>query len=172
MDLSIPLITNDFETYYDDEYSLTHMTTEAYVNDPRFEVIGCSVKFEDDDTLWIPGGPLFKEQYTGWMERHDVGDAALVAHNNYFDAIISKWHFGIEPRLWMDTKSLAYLHTRPYFRRASLSALLEHYELGEKGTYVSAAKGKHLADFTPEEMLEYAQYCINDTDGCYSLARM
>ena len=30
--------TLDFETYYDQEYSLSKMTTEAYVRDPRFEV--------------------------------------------------------------------------------------------------------------------------------------
>ena len=38
------LITLDFETYYDREFSLSKLTTEAYVRDPRFEVIGVGVK--------------------------------------------------------------------------------------------------------------------------------
>ena len=34
------IITIDFETYYSREYSLSKMTTESYIRDPRFEVIG------------------------------------------------------------------------------------------------------------------------------------
>ena len=30
------IVTIDFETYYDRQYSLSKMTTEAYVRDPRF----------------------------------------------------------------------------------------------------------------------------------------
>ena len=38
------LITIDFETYYDQEYSLSKLTTEEYVRDTRFEVIGVAIK--------------------------------------------------------------------------------------------------------------------------------
>ena len=31
------VITVDFESFYDKDYSLSKMTTEAYVNDKRFE---------------------------------------------------------------------------------------------------------------------------------------
>ena len=34
------LVVLDFETYYDQQYSLTKLTTEAYIHDLRFEVIG------------------------------------------------------------------------------------------------------------------------------------
>jgi hypothetical protein len=34
------VITIDFETYYDREFSLSKITTEEYVRDRRFEVIG------------------------------------------------------------------------------------------------------------------------------------
>ncbi len=37
------IVTIDMETYYDKDYSLSKMTTEAYVRDPRFEVIGVGV---------------------------------------------------------------------------------------------------------------------------------
>ncbi len=37
------IIALDFETYYDNDYSLSKMSTEAYIRDPRFEVIGVSV---------------------------------------------------------------------------------------------------------------------------------
>jgi hypothetical protein len=36
------LITLDFETYYDVGFSLSGLTTEEYVNDLQFQVIGRS----------------------------------------------------------------------------------------------------------------------------------
>ena len=48
-------ITLDFETYYDKEYSLSKLTTEEYIRDERFEVIGVSVKVGDGDTQWFSG---------------------------------------------------------------------------------------------------------------------
>ena len=44
------LVTLDFETFYDKDFSLRKMTTEAYVRDPRFEVIGVGVKLNNEDT--------------------------------------------------------------------------------------------------------------------------
>jgi len=41
--MSVPLYTLDFETYYDKEYSLSRMSTEAYIWDDRFEVIMVSL---------------------------------------------------------------------------------------------------------------------------------
>ena len=33
-------VTLDFETYYANDFGLKKLTTEEYINDPRFEVIG------------------------------------------------------------------------------------------------------------------------------------
>ena len=44
------LITIDFETYYDKDFSLRKMTTESYIRDPRFEVIGVGVKVNNGAT--------------------------------------------------------------------------------------------------------------------------
>jgi DNA polymerase len=37
-------VTLDFETYYAKDYSLTRLTTEEYIRDPRFEVIGVAMR--------------------------------------------------------------------------------------------------------------------------------
>ena len=42
------LITIDFETYYDQRYSLTKISTEEYVRDNRFETIGFAYKINDE----------------------------------------------------------------------------------------------------------------------------
>ena len=49
------LITLDFETYYDKAFSLSKMTTEAYIRDPRFEVIGVAVRVNGLGTVWFSG---------------------------------------------------------------------------------------------------------------------
>ena len=49
------IITIDFETYYNRDYSLSKMTTEAYVRDSRFQVIGVAVKIDSNPTTWYAG---------------------------------------------------------------------------------------------------------------------
>jgi hypothetical protein len=49
------VITIDFETYYDREFSLSKITTEEYVRDRRFEVIGVGVKVDEEKTEWFSG---------------------------------------------------------------------------------------------------------------------
>jgi hypothetical protein len=52
------LITIDFETYYDSKIKLgfKHQTTEEYIRDKRFEVIGVGVKVDEQPTVWVSGG--------------------------------------------------------------------------------------------------------------------
>jgi hypothetical protein len=50
------LITLDFETYYTNkDLGFKTQTTEEYVRDPRFEVIGVAVKVGDGETVWYTG---------------------------------------------------------------------------------------------------------------------
>lgn len=157
------IVTIDFETYYDREYSLSKMTTEAYIRDPRFEVIGVGVKVNDHPTDWYSGNDV-----GGFLKSLDYSDKAILAHNCVFDGAILSWHYGIKPKFWFDTLSMA----RPFHNSTvggSLKALAKHYKLGEKGDEVVNALGKRRADFTPEELDRYASYCVNDVDLTYDL---
>ena len=49
------IITCDFETFYSQEYSLSKMTTEEYIRDPRFQVIGVSTKINAEPAVWVTG---------------------------------------------------------------------------------------------------------------------
>ena len=44
------IVTIDFETYYDKDYSLSKMTTEQYVRSSLFEIIGVGIKVNDYPT--------------------------------------------------------------------------------------------------------------------------
>ena len=157
------IVTIDFETYYDREYSLSKMTTEAYVRDPRFEVIGVCVKVNDFPTDWYSGDNVGK-----FLNSLDYSDKAILAHNAAFDGAILSWHYGIKPKFWFDTLSMA----RPLHNATvggSLKALASHYKLGQKGDEVFNNMGRHRKDFTPEELDRYAAYCVNDVDLTYEL---
>jgi DNA polymerase I-like protein with 3'-5' exonuclease and polymerase domains len=160
------LITIDFETYYDKDYSLSKMTTEEYVRDAWFEVIGIGVKVDDGETHWASGS---FETLKLWLhESFDWSNAGVLAHNTMFDGAILGWLFGIKPRVWFDTLSMARaLHGVEV--GGSLKALTERYGLGVKGTEVINALGKRRADFSDTQLATYGDYCINDVELTYKL---
>jgi len=159
------IITLDYETYYDAFYSLSKMTTEEYIRSDRFEVIGVGVKVNDQPSEWFSGT---HEEIKRFLESFNLDEHLVLAHNAIFDAAITTWHFDIRPRGWLDTLSMARaLHTVEV--GGSLAALVEYYGLGEKGTEVVAALGKHKDDFTPADLAAYGGYCKNDCDITYKL---
>ena len=159
------LITVDFETYYDKDFSLRKVTTEAYIRDPQFEVIGVGVKVNDGQTEWASGT---HEQIKSYLHTFDWADAMLLCHNTMFDGAILAWIFDVRPRVLADTLCIARaLHGVEV--GGSLHALTQRYNLGTKGTEVLDAKGKHRLDFTPEELGRYGDYCINDVELTYKL---
>src|SRR6056297_2682270 len=95
-----PLIL-DFETHYDQDYSLAKMPTMQYVRDARFECLGCAVHFAPHgDDRWLPGFDFAK----GWFECIDWSNTIAVAHNAQFDGVVLHHHFGHAPAFWLDTK--------------------------------------------------------------------
>jgi len=162
------IITIDFETYYDKDFSLSKLTTEEYVRDERFETIGVGVRVNEGETKWFSG--TFVET-SRFLSSYNWEESYALAHNTLFDAAILSWKFGISPRGWLDTLSMA---------RAidgieagnSLAKLAVRYNLGVKGQEVLSALGKRRADFTPEELARYGEYCKNDVNLTYDLFKI
>jgi DNA polymerase len=159
------ILTIDFETYYSRDFSLTKITTEEYIRSPHFEVIGVAVKVGDEDTEWFSGT---YEQTKQFLQRFNWRESLAVAHNAMFDAAILTWYFGIKPRGWIDTLSMARaVHGTEV--GGSLATLAKHYQLGVKGTEVINALGKRRLDFSEEELARYGEYCVNDVNLTYDL---
>ena len=159
------LITIDFETFYSKDFSLSKMTTEAYVRDPRFEVIGVSVKVNNGRTEWASGT---HEQLKDYFSGFAWEDSMVLAHNTMFDGAILSWLFDIHPRVWADTLCIGRA-VHGVEVGGSLKALAERYQIGAKGTEVLDAIGKKRLDFTDEELDRYGDYCINDVELTYKL---
>ena len=158
------LVTLDFETYYAQDFSLSKITTEAYIRDRRFEVIGLGLKHGPNSTEWAQG----EDQVRELIASVDWGSSAVLAHNMMFDGAILSWRYSVKPKVLLDTLCMARA-THGTEHSVSLKALTERYKLGAKGAEVIMAKGKRLADFTEEDISAYAGYCKNDVELTYAL---
>lgn len=160
------ILTIDFETFYDKStFSLSKMTTEEYVRDDRFEVIGVGIKINGGETEWASGT---HEQIKKYLNSFPWADSMMLAHNTAFDGFILSDRFGIHPKAYADTLCMGRaLHGVEV--GGSLASLTERYNLGKKGDEVIAAAGKKREEFTEEELSRYGDYCINDVDLTYKL---
>lgn len=159
------IYTIDFETFYSPQYSLSKMTTEEYVRGDEFEVIGVAVQEGDGEPVWYSGT---RKEIKDFLQQHDIANNLVLAHNAMFDAAILSWYFGIVPAGWLDTLSMGRaLHGSEV--GGSLAALTQHYGVGVKGDEVINALGKKRADFTPEQLHTYGEYCRNDVAITYAL---
>jgi DNA polymerase I-like protein with 3'-5' exonuclease and polymerase domains len=161
----VQLITLDFETYYAQDYSLTKLTTEEYIRDKRFEVIGVGVKVGEGITEWFSGSHLDIQKY---LSTYPWNDSALLCHNTMFDGAILAWRFGIKPKLYLDTLCMGRA-TNGVDVGGSLAYLSERYNLGKKGTEVIDAKGKQITGFSNSELAQYGEYCKNDVELTFKL---
>jgi DNA polymerase len=157
------LVTLDFETYYDVGFSLSGLTTEEYIKDERFQVIGVSIKIDQSEAKWYTG-----DQVKEALDKLDWKNSALLCHNTQFDGAILSFRYNIIPGLYLDTLCMARaIHGVDV--GGSLAFLVEKYNLGRKGTEVVDAKGKRLEDFTAQDLAQYGEYCKNDTELTHKL---
>ena len=159
------ILTVDFETAFDSEYTLSKLTTEAYIRDPRFEAMGCAIKDEDAPAKWWASDML-----DAALESYDWASSAVLAHHSAFDGLILSHHFGIKPKYWLDTLSMArYLHGRDL--SLSLESLAAHYGLGAKSVPYDKFKSKRWADLDQQLRDELAEGCRRDVELTYALFR-
>jgi|TARA_R110000803_G_scaffold117268_2_gene185816 DNA polymerase I-like protein with 3'-5' exonuclease and polymerase domains len=159
------IIVIDFETYYDKNYGLRKYTTEGYIRDDQFEVIGVAVKENKNDTVWFTGT---HQEIKSFLDQYDFANSFVVGHNMRFDGAILAWHFDIHPKGLMDTMGMGQI-LHGLTESVSLKNMAILYNIGQKGTEVLDALGKHRADFRPNDLDNYGKYCINDVDLTYHL---
>lgn len=149
------LLTIDFETFWDADYTLNKLSTEEYVRDPRFLAHGASVSYGDGPARWIDGPDL-----PAFFARVPWYDTAVLCQNTAFDGLILSWHYGVVPAMYLDTLAMARLVLRR--TKHNLATLSRRLGLKPKGSALHLTKGlRELPPLVREALIEYA---IDDND--------
>jgi len=156
------VITLDFETYYDRDYSLNKLSTSEYIRDERFKAQCVGIKVGTQDAIWIPDRNVEEA-----LNTIDWSSHALLGHHVQFDGFILSDRFGHVPAYFLDTLSMGRgLHSIGL--GASLDALAKFYGLGHKiPDTLSQSRG--VRTLPPEIMEPLGLYCMVDTQLCYDL---
>ena len=155
------ILTLDFETYFDDDYTLSKMTTEAYVRDPRFEAHGCGIKPADGKPFWVE--PKFLYEYAV-----PLSASAVLCHHVAFDGLILSHHYGIRPARWLDTYSMAQFLFGPE-QSKSLGALAGRFGLAPKDVPYDLMTGRHWAEMDRETRDRVAAGALHDCELTHEL---
>ena len=88
----VGVLVIDFESYFDDEYSLKKMSTIEYILDKRFDLLGMAFQFFNPTDGCI-GSFVEKPHLLAWLKK-DYNKYTVVCHNAKFDISVLYHHFG------------------------------------------------------------------------------
>ena len=159
------LVTLDFESYYDKDYTLFKMSTSEYVRDDRFEVLTCSIKKDDLTPFCYVGRDAIELA----LSKIDWKNATMLAHHTHFDGLIASHHFGVVPARYADTLSMA-RGLRPKFESNKLEFVAVAYAKQHK-LVPPEFKGLHIDQILANKKLrdEMIAYNNADTQSCYEV---
>jgi hypothetical protein len=151
----------DFETYWDQQYSLRNMTPVQYILDPRFEVQLLTVRDGLGGTTYHIDGPDVAEFFRTLPQ-----EVAVVSYNALFDMCICAWVYGYVPKLMIDMLGVARARLGGQMRSLSLDKVAKHLGVGVKGKDLINTKGMRFAQIKASPALygPFVTYGINDTD--------
>ena len=154
------IVTLDFETYFDDQYTLKRLTTEEYIRDPRFETIGVGIRYAGTELIWYGGT---RNEISYYLKQIDWSQTACLCHHAHFDGLILSHHFGTKPHAWLDTLSMARLLLGNHLS-VSLDSLAKHFGLNAKSVPYDLFRGKHWADLQPDIRDAVGRGCLHDIE--------
>lgn len=158
----------DFETFYDQDYSLKKLDNAQYVMDGRFESMGFSMMLPEQKPVWITGDFAAQKEA---LSRIPWDKVRVVSHNARFDGSILEWRFGFKPAAYLCTMVGSRPHFVPKTGSMALDAIGNHLGLPAKGDAVHEMLGRRRSDLTPAEMAAYGEYCCTDTAIAMGIAK-
>lgn len=153
------VVTVDFETYFDVDYTLRKLSTSEYVRHPLFKIQMIGIKIGNRPTKIYDG-----KKGTAALKAIDWTTHSLLCHNTAFDGFIMSHHMGIVPYLYHDTLSMARgLHSNEV--DGDLDSVAKFYGgTGKVEGFLEKTKG--VRDWPPALFKEGAVYCTQDNDEC------
>ncbi len=168
----------DVETYWDSNHTLSKMSPTEYVMHPETEIQSVSIKVGSEPAYVIFGEERIREHL---QTEFDWSDIMVVGHNmSGFDSMILAWRFDVNPKMYACTAAMArsqysktgYNVGGKFLTGVSLKKLSAELGVGKKlDLEATNTKGKHLCDFTDDELKAMAEYNKVDTELCYEIFR-
>ena len=153
------LVSLDFETYYDQHYTLSKLSTSEYIRDAKFRAQMLGIKVGNGKTRIIAAKNIRAE-----LTKINWSTHAVLCHNTQFDGFILSHHYGIHPAYLYDTLSMARgLHSNDI--GAGLDEVSVYY--GGQGKLEGLDATKGVLDWSPALFKATAPYCANDVDEMY-----
>ena len=159
------IVTIDYETYFDQEYTLSKsMNTSEYVRDERFEAYLVGIKVGNGPTqIYTEAGVIPALKQIDWSKH------AFLAHNTQFDGLVTVEALGINPPgLWLDTLAMARA-CLPHVKNHKLDTVAKYFGLAGKVKASALQNMKGVRNYTPEMLAACGEYCIDDVDMCYDI---
>lgn len=179
----------DFESYFDDEFTMKQMSTIEYIKDARFEILCLASRKATPDAVHLPYCPMGEELVETaircWQKQYgdDLAGVTILMQNAQFDAGILAYKYGVYPKQVIDILGLA----RAWNPRCKndLEHQAKRWGLPDKGEtkkfacitmrkrfVKSKKKGNKVGPnlpiqvpiMTPEQRAELAVYANNDVD--------
>lgn len=152
------IYTLDLETYFDDEFSLKKLTTEAYCRDARFDIHLLGVRQPNGEKFYVP-----KENILSWLSSVDWSQHGVLCHHAHFDLLALNHWYGVKPKKIFCTLSMARLIHGNHLS-VSLQSLASHYNLSGKSVPYEAFKGKHWEELDPHTRTLLGEGCVHDVE--------
>jgi hypothetical protein len=156
------LLAADWETFFSKDYTLTKLTTEAYVRDARFMPIGLGVVCPEVKYKQFLRPEHIAPWCAAWEKKVGWKNTQLLTHHAQFDGLIFAHHFGVLPGLHLDTLSMARVQLGVHLS-ASLDALAKYYGLPSKNVPYNEFKGVLPSQIPPGLFDRIARGCLHDT---------
>lgn len=156
----------DFETYFDQKYSLRSpkMSTSEYVRDERFKMQCVGIRTNRQrKARWYTGYNAIKA-----LKSFDWKNTALLCHNTAFDGLILSHHYDIVPAYYYDTLSMARaLHSNHI--GAGLDEVAKYYGYAGKVKADALKATKGIRDLPEELMTPLGEYCADDVTDMWNI---
>jgi hypothetical protein len=158
------IVCLDFETFFSDTYTLTKMTTESYIRDPRFAAHGAAIKWgADHQARWYDARQLKQV-----LNETDFSDIGILCHHTHFDGLILAHHYAVKPKLWLDSLAMARLLLGNHLG-VSLESVRRHFGLPSKRTPYEKFKGRKWGELGREVQEELAEGCCDEVESIWTI---
>jgi len=161
------IVVGDWESFFDNEFTLSKLSTEQYIRDPRFEAHGCAFKWAPDQ----PARWYSRHQVTEVIRQWDWSDTFIIHHHGQFDSLIESHHYDMHPKAIGCTLAMSRLLLGNHIP-VSLDSIRKHFGLPLKRTPYDLFKGKHWDELSPAVQAMVADGACDEVESiwtCFNL---